>query len=59
MRALESGDLQELEARHGTDGRGMYPLPDPAITRPSIVLKVHRHAAAAQDAARLGNREEL
>ena len=59
MRALEFGDLQELEARHGTDGRGMYPLPDPTITRPSIVLKVHRHAAAPTSAARLGNREEL
>jgi anaerobic dimethyl sulfoxide reductase subunit B (iron-sulfur subunit) len=59
MRALEFGELRELEARHGTGGRAMYPLPDPAITRPSIVLKVHRHAAAAAGAARLGNREEL
>ena len=50
MRALEFGDLRELEARHGTAGRGIYPLPDPAITRPSVVLKVHRHAAT--DAAR-------
>jgi anaerobic dimethyl sulfoxide reductase subunit B (iron-sulfur subunit) len=58
MRALEFGDLRELEARHGTAGRGIYPLPDPAITRPSVVLKVHRHAATAS-VSRLGNREEL
>jgi anaerobic dimethyl sulfoxide reductase subunit B (iron-sulfur subunit) len=59
MRALEFGELRELEASHGTAGRGIYPLSDPSVTRPSIVLKVHPHAAAATGAARLGNREEL
>jgi len=59
MRALDFGELRELETRHGTAGRGIYPLPDPAVSRPSIVLKVHRDAAASAGAARLGNREEL
>lgn len=61
MRALEYGDLADLERTHGTAGRAIYPLPDPALTRPSVVLKVHRQAVAGRDASavRLGNREEL
>jgi anaerobic dimethyl sulfoxide reductase subunit B (iron-sulfur subunit) len=60
MRALDYGDLGELEARDGTGGRGIYPLPDPSITRPSVVIKAHKDAAVeAAGRARLGNREEL
>jgi anaerobic dimethyl sulfoxide reductase subunit B (iron-sulfur subunit) len=67
MRALDVGELRELEARFAHDAdapadrtnRGIYPLPDPAMTRPSIVVNVHRHAAPRRDAAVLSNREEL
>ncbi len=65
MRALEVGELRELEARHGTSGRNMYPLPDPGITRPSIVItpRGSRDARGVRTAGRgtprIGNREEL
>ncbi len=55
MRALESGDLRDLEARHGAT-RDIYPLPAPATTRPSLVVKRHAGAGAGP---RIGNREEL
>jgi anaerobic dimethyl sulfoxide reductase subunit B (iron-sulfur subunit) len=45
MRALEFGEVGELEARHGRV-RDVYPLPDPAITRPSVVILPHRDAAS-------------
>jgi anaerobic dimethyl sulfoxide reductase subunit B (iron-sulfur subunit) len=60
MRALEFGELHELEARHGTNGRDIYPLPSPAATRPALVVKPHRDAAVeAAGIAHVGNREEL
>ncbi len=60
MRALDFGELRDLEARHGTRGRDMYPLPDPTITRPSVVFKPHKDVTTeAAGRARLGNREEL
>ncbi len=45
MRALDFGDLRDLEARHGKV-RNVYPLPDPAMTRPSVVIVPHRQAAS-------------
>lgn len=60
MRALEFGELRELVARHGSGANGIYPLPDPGLTRPSVVIKAHKDAdSAAAGRARLGNREEL
>jgi anaerobic dimethyl sulfoxide reductase subunit B (iron-sulfur subunit) len=72
MRALDFGELRDLEARHGST-RDIYPLPDPAMTRPSLVVTPHRDAQGAtsdlglrtsDDARehqlpRIGNREEL
>jgi anaerobic dimethyl sulfoxide reductase subunit B (iron-sulfur subunit) len=54
MRALEFGELRELEARHGGSAKDIYPLPDPAMTRPSLVVTAHRDAAAARSAIRPG-----
>ena len=56
MRALDFGDHDELVAKHGESGH-VHPLPQPSITRPSLVLRAHRQAGAA-DAA-VVNVEEL
>ncbi len=57
MRALDFGDLADLERRHGT-ARDLYPLPDSGQTKPSVVLK--RWAEALRrNPPRIGNREEL
>jgi anaerobic dimethyl sulfoxide reductase subunit B (iron-sulfur subunit) len=45
-RALEFGELSTLRARHG-DVQRVFPLPDPAIADPALVVKPHRHAALA------------
>ena len=45
-RALDFGQLDDLRRRFGPIDR-VYPLEDPAASRPAIVLKPHRHAAAA------------
>lgn len=42
-RVLKYGELEDLQAEHG-DVRDVEPLPDPDITRPSLVVRPHRHA---------------
>ena len=59
MRALDYGDRAELQARHG-DTRAVYPLPEPELTEPSLVMTPHQDAArAAHGSARVGNWEEV
>jgi anaerobic dimethyl sulfoxide reductase subunit B (iron-sulfur subunit) len=59
MRALDFGELADLERRHGVT-RDLYPLPDSAQTKPSVVIRDHPLVARGSLArARLGNREEL
>lgn len=48
QRALEFGDLAELQARHGKLA-GIAPLPDPAKTRPSLVIHAPRTARPVGD----------
>jgi anaerobic dimethyl sulfoxide reductase subunit B (iron-sulfur subunit) len=43
MRALEYGELSELQAKYGT-AAAVEPLPSAALTHPSIVITPHRHA---------------
>ena len=45
----------------GSDGRpSMYPLPDPEITRPALVVRPHPHALrAAREKLKINNREEV
>lgn len=43
QRALEFGDIEEFRAKYGTVS-GIEPLPDPAITHPSLVVMPHRNA---------------
>ena len=42
-RVLDFGELEELRTRHG-DAADIEPLPDPAITRPNLVITPHRDA---------------
>jgi anaerobic dimethyl sulfoxide reductase subunit B (iron-sulfur subunit) len=58
MRALDFGELSELQARHGDTAR-VYPLPDPALTEPALVVRPHATAERAEKAgARVSNPEE-
>ena len=59
MRALDFGDLNELQARYGTTA-AVYPLPSPSLTQPSIVIKAHPDARRATvETARIVNLEEV
>jgi anaerobic dimethyl sulfoxide reductase subunit B (iron-sulfur subunit) len=58
-RALDFGDLDDLRRRFGSIDR-IFPLEDPAASRPAIVIKPHRHAALAQGSEpQVANWEEL
>lgn len=48
QRALEWGDVEELRAKHGDAVQGVEPLPDPAITQPSLLITPHRNSARVQ-----------
>lgn len=57
MRVLELVEVPEGEAAAGADA---FPLPDPALTRPGLVVIPHRDAArAGPRAAGVANREEV
>jgi anaerobic dimethyl sulfoxide reductase subunit B (iron-sulfur subunit) len=43
MRALDIGELSELQAKYGTLD-GIEPLPDPILTQPAVVITPHRHS---------------
>ena len=43
QRALEYGELSELQAKYGTIN-AMEPLPEAHLTKPSVVITPHRHA---------------
>ena len=56
MRALDFGEYDELVSKYG-DPAHVYPLPQPSITRPSIVVRAHRNARGANPA--VSNVEEI
>jgi anaerobic dimethyl sulfoxide reductase subunit A len=61
MRALDVGTREELTARHGDiepEAAGMYPLPDPTLTEPGLLVTPHHDAARLVDGAVLANYEE-
>lgn len=59
MRALEFGERDTLEATLGLDA-DFFPLPDPALTRPSLAIVPHRDAGrAGPRTARVANGEEV
>ncbi len=58
-RALDFGQLEDLRRRFGPVDR-VYPMEDPAASRPAVVFKPHRHAeAAAGRQPEVANWEEL
>jgi anaerobic dimethyl sulfoxide reductase subunit B len=68
-RALDFGELDTLRQRYGAGQTGatpvllvdrVFPLDDPAISRPALVIRPHRHAALVQERGpEVGNWEEL
>lgn len=59
MRALEFGELSELQAQHGNIST-IYPMSDPSLTKPAIVITPHRTAAPGQmDGLEIANMEEI
>jgi anaerobic dimethyl sulfoxide reductase subunit B (iron-sulfur subunit) len=59
MRALDFGYMDELEAKYG-NVKEIYPLPEPGLTRPSMVIKPHSDSEKATTKnAVINNREEL
>ncbi|MCW5853594.1 MAG: dimethylsulfoxide reductase subunit B [Anaerolineae bacterium] len=59
MRALDFGELSELQAKYGAE-TGVFPLPDGDLTQPSIVIKPHRDARlASSQTARIANPGEV
>lgn len=43
MRVLQYGELAELRAKYGTTA-SVEPLPNADLTKPSLVIKPHKHA---------------
>jgi anaerobic dimethyl sulfoxide reductase subunit B len=59
MRALEFGEREALEAAH-RPSPAAFPLPDPALTEPGLVIIPHRDARRARPrAATVANAEEV
>ena len=56
-RALDFGEYEDLKARYGRESR-VFPLADPSIAGPALVLNPHRNAAAAH-APEVTNWEEV
>ncbi len=58
-RALDYGDIEDLEREHGTL-RAVAPLPDPDITRPCLIINPHRDAQPqGHGAGSVANPKEL
>jgi anaerobic dimethyl sulfoxide reductase subunit B (iron-sulfur subunit) len=48
LRAIEYGELSELEARHGTLAQ-VVPLPENGLTEPALLLTAHKAAVQAEE----------
>ena len=59
MRALDFGPLSQLAEKYG-DNRSVFPLPEPAPTKPAMIIRRHPAAAIARElGATIINREEV
>lgn len=59
MRAMDYGELSELQAKYGTMN-DVTPLPDAALTEPSIVFTPHKDSTRAKtEPVKIGNSEEV
>ena len=58
-RALDFGDYLDLQKRYGDLNR-VFPLPEPSIARPALVIRAHRNAARVQSQTpEISNWEEI
>jgi len=59
MRALDFGEISELTLKYG-NMKHIYPMADPEITKPCLVIKPHPEAETARsNNARVANKEEV
>jgi len=59
MRALDFGSYDEMRSLYGTNDR-VYPLPDPSLTGPGLVIRPHRDSERAeQESAPFTSREDI
>lgn len=59
MRALDFGELEELRAKYGNINN-VYPLPDPELTNPALVITPHVQAVrGSTESMRISNMEEI
>jgi len=59
MRALDFGTLEDLKARH-SEAAQPFPLPDPDLTKPALLITPHRDAKrAGPRTASVANAEEV
>lgn len=59
MRVLHYGELEDLRAEFGTVN-GIFPLPDPDLTEPALVINPHPEAVRSnQTGVRIANQEEI
>jgi len=59
MRALDFGTITEMNTKYGTIAQ-VFPLPDPEITGPGIIITPHKDAAKANpETAEVNVREEI
>lgn len=58
-RAIDFGEFSELQKKYLGTGQ-VYPLPDPSLTEPAIVITPHKDAERAKkEKAKIANREEV
>jgi anaerobic dimethyl sulfoxide reductase subunit B (iron-sulfur subunit) len=59
MRARDFGPIEEMNTKYGTLAQ-VFPLPDPKITGPGIIIMPHKDASKANpETAEVTVREEL
>jgi anaerobic dimethyl sulfoxide reductase subunit B (iron-sulfur subunit) len=59
LRVLDFGNLHELKEKYGVS-TSIFPLPDPALTDPSLVITPHKDARrATTEPAQISNLEEV
>jgi anaerobic dimethyl sulfoxide reductase subunit B (iron-sulfur subunit) len=59
MRALDFGELKEMQKKYGTVNE-VYPLPPAGVTRPNLVITPHENSVGPESiTAAVNNREEV
>jgi len=57
MRALDFGPMEEMKEKYGTVAQ-VFPLPDPGLTGPGVVIKPHKDADKARASSAVVNFRE-